>query len=325
MQPLISVIIPVYNREKYLRQCLDSVCNQTYRNLEIICLDNASTDHSLGILKEYAQKDPRIVVVAKPTNTGYGGSVNLGLSKASGDYIGIIESDDWASPTMFQTLAELAVQNPQAEIIRGDFYGYNPSEGKDDPECTIPAKLANRLLSPKENKEVMGLPRAIWSAIYKRSFLQQHKIVLNDAPNQSFQDTSFHVITWALAKYVYLTQTPLVHYRQDNPTSSIRRADHVFDIQKDFVYAEKFLSERALPFQAQINRLKLECYWWNIKRLSLDPSCEFILACASEVKAMFKKGPMDWSGISFKVRLRSWLWATSPLLFARYWRGYRKK
>ena len=325
MDPLISILIPVYNREKYLHQCLDAVCAQTYQNLEIICIDNASTDQSLSILQKYAQQDTRIRVIAKPVNTGYGDSLNLGISKAQGDYIGIIESDDWAEPAMFQSLAEKAIQYPQADIIRGDFYCYKPTLGLDKPKKSIPQKLADRLFRPLEEKDVFKMERAIWSGIYKRSFLQKHQIVLNDAQGQTFQDTSFTIITWALAEYVYLFSKPLVHYRQDNDTSSIRQASHVFDIQKDFVYAKQFLAERALPFQAQINHLKLICYWWNMKRLPIDSSCEFIAACTPEIQSLIKNEPIDWGGISFRVRLRSYLWVWCPSLFIRFWKWYRKK
>ena len=325
MKPLITVLIPVYNREKYIRQCLDSVCGQTYHNLEIICLDNASTDDSLAILKEYAKQDPRVRVIAKPVNTGYGSSINLGISNANGEYIGIIESDDWAEKNMFEDLAELAVQYPQADIIRGDFYCYKPSLNLDNPKKSIPKKLANRLLKPVEDKDIFKLERAIWSGIYRRSFLQKNNIVLHDEENLTFQDTSFTIITWALAEYVYLSDKPLVHYRQDNASSSVHQATHVFDIQKDFAYASKFLAERALPFQAQINHLKLQCYWWNMKRLPLEASCAFAVNCTAEICSLVKDGPMDWSGIPLRVRLRTYLWILNPRLFLWFWKKYKGK
>ena len=92
--PKVSVIIPVYNVEKYLRQCLDSVINQTLKDIEIICVDDGSTDNCPNILDEYAAKDARIKIIHKK-NEGYGKAMNVGISHASGEYIGIVEPDDY--------------------------------------------------------------------------------------------------------------------------------------------------------------------------------------------------------------------------------------
>ena len=104
--PLISVLVPCCNVEKYLRQCLDSIINQTYTELEIICLNDGSTDSTPDILREYEKKDSRILVVDKP-NSGYGATMNLGLKMAKGKYIGIVESDDYIEPSMYEKPVEV--------------------------------------------------------------------------------------------------------------------------------------------------------------------------------------------------------------------------
>ena len=98
--PKVSIIIPTYNVENYLRECMDSVTRQTLKDIEIICINDGSTDGSLEILKEYADKDPRIVLVDKE-NEGYGVGMNIGLDKASGEYIGIVEPDDFVPLNMY--------------------------------------------------------------------------------------------------------------------------------------------------------------------------------------------------------------------------------
>ena len=102
-QGKISVIVPVYNVEKYLRRCVDSILNQTYRNLEIILVNDGSTDSSLQICNEYVQKDARIVVINKP-NGGLSSARNAGLDAATGDYIGFVDSDDYIAPEMYERL-----------------------------------------------------------------------------------------------------------------------------------------------------------------------------------------------------------------------------
>ena len=99
----VSIIIPVFNTEKYLSKCLDSVCNQTLENIEIICIDDGSTDNSLSILKEYAERDNRIKIISKK-NEGQGVARNLGICQAKGEYIGFVDSDDFVTHNMFDTL-----------------------------------------------------------------------------------------------------------------------------------------------------------------------------------------------------------------------------
>ena len=100
--PKVSVVVPVYNVEKYLRQCLDSLVNQTLKEIEIICVDDGSVDSSKEIIREYIQKDQRVKLIAKEKNSGYGNSMNQGFDMASGEYIGILESDDFAELTMYE-------------------------------------------------------------------------------------------------------------------------------------------------------------------------------------------------------------------------------
>ena len=94
MSPLVSVVIPVYNVESYLRQCMDSVVNQTYRNLEIVCVNDGSPDRSIDILREYEQKDKRIKII-EIENQGLSGARNVGTAHCTGDYLIYLDSDDW--------------------------------------------------------------------------------------------------------------------------------------------------------------------------------------------------------------------------------------
>jgi len=117
--PRISIIIPIYNVNKYLRECLDSIINQTLKTIEIICVNDGSTDNSLEIIKEYIY-DNRIIIINK-NNSGYGDSMNQGLNIASGEYIGIVESDDFIDINMFENLYKITKKG-DIDIIRSNFY-----------------------------------------------------------------------------------------------------------------------------------------------------------------------------------------------------------
>ena len=120
----VSVIIPVYNVEQYLRQCLDSVINQTYKDTEIIIVNDCSPDNSLQIIKEYQQKDDRIVLLDLKQNVGLGFARNAGMKVARGKYITFIDSDDWVTKDYVEVLYN-TIEKYQYDVISPDFYEYD--------------------------------------------------------------------------------------------------------------------------------------------------------------------------------------------------------
>ena len=116
--PKVSVIVPVYNVEKYLKQCLDSILAQTLNDIEIICVDDGSTDSSGSILDQYEARENQVKVIHKE-NAGYGAAMNAGLDAASGEYIGIVESDDCIREDMYQTLYDAAIKD-DLDVVKSD-------------------------------------------------------------------------------------------------------------------------------------------------------------------------------------------------------------
>jgi len=166
----LSVIIPVYNVEKYLPKCLDSVICQNFDDMEIICINDGSTDNSLEILQNYAQKDTRIVVIDKQ-NEGVSTARNLGLERAKGDYIMFVDSDDYLEPEACITAySEITKSNADIGVFSNfEFNGEN----------RIALKKTNLLKSYAQNSENIDYSRLqlfIWDKIYKKSFLNDNKI-----------------------------------------------------------------------------------------------------------------------------------------------------
>ena len=158
----VSVITPIYNVEKYLCQCLDSLSAQTLSNIEFICVNDGSTDNSLKIVEGYAQKDKRFHVINQP-NGGYGKAMNTGLHLARGKYIGILESDDFADRNMFKRLFEAAEKN-DAEITKSSFYWYtNDGEEK---AVFLDERDYEKVLTPRRDIPTLYCRTvSIWSAI----------------------------------------------------------------------------------------------------------------------------------------------------------------
>ena len=189
----ISVIIPIYNGEKYLQRCIDSVIKQTFHELEILCINDGSTDETLHILKKYAQGDSRIQIIDKE-NTGYGNSMNIGIDMACGEYIGIVESDDLISECMYEKLYTLS-KGGTVDIVKGNFWNYYYDANRkgvppkafvdterDNVECgEVPFTLS-------QNPEILWGHPSIWSAIYRKDFLLRNKIRFLEDSARGWED-----------------------------------------------------------------------------------------------------------------------------------------
>jgi glycosyltransferase involved in cell wall biosynthesis len=245
--PKVSILVPIYNMSKLLRKCLDSCINQTLKDIEIICLNDGSTDNSLDIIKEYAQNDNRIVIVDKP-NSGYGNSMNIGLKKATGEYIGIVEADDWARLDMFEVLYNKAKEN-NLDFIKADYTRFI-GEGKTYEEfytaIDISNKYYNKVLNPQENLDLFEIIMSNWAGIYKRRFIINNNIKHNETSGASFQDTGFWFQVFSLASRVMFLNKPLYMYKADNTTSSRRNKEKVFCIFEEYKYIEDFINKKGL-------------------------------------------------------------------------------
>ncbi|MBR3627660.1 MAG: glycosyltransferase, partial [Elusimicrobia bacterium] len=175
METKVSVIIPIYNVEKYLKQCLDSVINQTFKDIEIICINDSSTDKSLQIIKEYQQKDNRIILIDLKENKGVSNARNEGLKIAKCKYITFVDPDDWTDKDYVKTLYDNMIKYDY-DIIGIGFYIFN----KQIKEYKYPKFCYDTDFSLLENKQKLLTLRLIWSLwakIYKRDFIIKNNIV----------------------------------------------------------------------------------------------------------------------------------------------------
>lgn len=235
----ISVIIPVYNVEEFLPQCLDSVVGQTMKEIEVICIDDGSTDKSGMILDEYARKDSRIFVIHKD-NTGYGKSMNVGLQHATSQYIAIIESDDFAELDMLEKLYCAAAES-DADIIKANHYNYR--DGKDTLCDWIKDFPKREIFNSTEHPETLHKANTIWTCLYKNSFLKENNIWFHETPGASYQDISFALQGWLLAKKLYFISDAVLHYRNDNPNSSMYNPSKIFSVIDEYTWIDQKFNE----------------------------------------------------------------------------------
>lgn len=297
-RPAVSVLVPIYNVEKYLEECLDSIINQTLTNIEIICINDGSTDNSLKIIKKYAKNDPRIVIISKK-NSGYGDSMNKGLKKATGEYIGIVESDDWIELDALEKLYKLAKDN-NVEVVKANYYNYYTTPEKAAQDGTIfhlvNSSEANKVINPRENQSIFYQKPAIWTGLYKKEFLDTNTIQFLPSPGASYQDTGFSFKVWSSAEKVYFTEEAFLHYRQDNEASSINNPGKVFCVSDEFAEIERFLKEKDLygVFGPLMRIAKWGSYTWNIERLKADLAEDFIRKASGEYKKDYEDGVFNF-------------------------------
>ena len=221
-EPKVSIIVPVYNVKRDLRQCLDSICAQSLREIEVICIDDGSTDGSGEILDTYAS-DSRFIVVHKE-NEGYGKGINVGLDRARGSYIGIVESDDYIDPNMFRLLYEAACRNDAPDVVKAAFWSvYNSGT---DEERIVPANYLHHVEKVdepfllKDDAEFLFHHPSIWSAIYRRAFLEEKNIRMMEVPGAGWVDNPFFISTLIEASSIVYIDEPLYYYREANQGSS---------------------------------------------------------------------------------------------------------
>lgn len=217
--PKLTVILPSLNVAAYIRECMESVMNQTLTDIEILCIDAGSTDGTYEILQEYAQKDRRIRLIHSEKKS-YGYQMNLGMDEARGEYIGIVETDDSIEPDMYEVLYRTAVEHDLDYVKAGLYTMVTPYEGEryllENPLGDTGKIISSEYFMGKN----LSPDIYIWNGIYKRSFLQEFDIRLNESPGAAFQDCGFRYLAdMNLRRGMFLDRL-FYHYRRDNAAAS---------------------------------------------------------------------------------------------------------
>ena len=206
---LISVVVPIFGVEKYLRQCIDSILGQRYRNLQVILVDDGSRDSCPQICDHYALTDKRVVVVHKE-NEGYGASINRGIAEARGEWLAIVEPDDWLSEEMFSELANAI--RPDVDVVKCNFVHVREWNGT-CVENSWTAKPPNGVFSAHQYPQFLEQHPCIWTCLYRLLFLKEKEIGMKPIPGAGWVDNPFSVATLCSAKGIVYVDKALYHYR----------------------------------------------------------------------------------------------------------------
>lgn len=257
--PLVSVVVPVYNVEKYIAQCLDSIQNQSYKNLEILCVDDCGDDDSVKIVKEYAKSDNRIKLIKHKKNKGLGGARNTGFKKASGKYIFFIDSDDWIENNCIETVVQKLIDTDLNTVIfKADVFWENTR--RRTPIWFESYKRYPEGFFEIDENNMCYLPHYSWNKGYDREFLIKNNIFWQEGV--IYEDMEFFFKVFINSPKTYMIDSPLYIYRRRGDSiigkcyGNLEKADDLYKVTKSI---KDYLVSNGLMEKYQDAFLNLVC------------------------------------------------------------------
>lgn len=257
--PKVSVIMPSLNVGPYIEECISSVVSQTLEDIEIICVDAGSTDGTVEVLEKYASVDSRIQIIHSDKKS-YGYQMNLGIDAAKGEYIGIVEPDDYVPDNMFSDLYEIAEKN-NLDFVKADFYRFKTTGGNVEKKLEPLDKTGehyNKVFDPSHTPEALYFTLNTWCGIYKRDFIEKFHIRHHETPGASFQDNGFFFQTFIYGQRAMIVDSPYYMNRRDNPNSSVSDPNKVYTMNIEMDWIMDILKRDPEIW----NRFKY-MFWWT--------------------------------------------------------------
>ncbi|KAF5078554.1 Undecaprenyl-phosphate 4-deoxy-4-formamido-L-arabinose transferase [anaerobic digester metagenome] len=287
----VSVVIPVYNVEEYLKKCLNSVVNQTLSEIEVICVDDGSTDNSLQILEEYAEKDDRIRVISKE-NGGIASARNKGMEYATGEYIGFVDSDDWIELNMYEKLYENAkfYASDMVMCSAHRFDNITHELKYDMPYFTLERfdeTFDDCVFNHNKTKDFFfDICVTPWNKLYKSEFLEEIGVKFHEGLD--FEDNTFFYETYLKASKLSLVRDFLYYYRISRSGSFITSAnERFFDIVEMFDLTEDVLFKTGNhnTYLVAFSNLRISNTLWRYDQVAEKYKAKFF----DIIKENFKK------------------------------------
>jgi len=273
--PKVSVIIPVYNVEKYLMECLDSVINQTLKDIEIICINDGSTDNSPSILNEYANNDNRIILL-NGLKLGAGAARNLGLKHAKGEYLSFLDSDDFFELNMLEEMYNNAkINDSDIVVCNRDKFNINTGIYSVTKTPSIPENLFNKktfCYKDMPNEIFHRLQNVAWNKLFKTKFILENDIHFQEIKRTN--DLFFVHSALAIAQRISWIDKIYVHYRYGQK-SNLQKTNYLtpYDFTKALIELKKFLIKKNLFYELKnsYSRLAIICINRNANSLCTHP------------------------------------------------------
>lgn len=247
MKPDVSVIMYVKNGMPYFEKALHSVLNQILQNIEVLVIDGGSTDKTIEYTKQCQVQDSRIRILHS-SEASVGAQFNLGVKEAKGEYIGIVESDDFILPEMYEEEFVCAKEN-DCDILRADnyiFFGDSDNETRMRTRVSHNKSNYNRVMCASQEPENVFIGGSYWTGLYRRRFLLETNIRMQESVGAAYQDFSFLFLASALADRVFIMPKAFYCYRKDNPASSCNRPARLDMPIQEYRFLEEELKQRKI-------------------------------------------------------------------------------
>lgn len=262
----LSIIVTSFNIENYIEKCILSILNQTLSDIEIIIVDDASTDNTQSIIKQYAEKDNRIKTIFFEKNTigGVASAANAGMEIATGDYIGFADGDDWYEPTMFEELYVKA-KNNDCEIAFCNYLEFDESnavnkEPSDAKKWSGILKYNHDIVEDEAFKKLfLRFNPVPWRKIYKTSFLKENSIIF-PVGDYFFEDNPFHWETTVKAKRFAFTESIGCYHRINRPGQTMGTADKRLLAMYEHHHTIITMLKKSNTFE----EYKIQCLGWLV-------------------------------------------------------------
>lgn len=276
----VSVVMPVYNAYDYLRPALDGVIDQTFKEIELICVDDGSTDHSLQILKEYQEKDSRIRIITE-TNAGPSIARNKGLDRARGEFVIFLDADDFVETTLIEKLYNLATEK-ELDIAIAKYDVYNDRQARfegvikcDHGEIFDESEVVSKSTYPDEILQCTTT--YVWNKLFRKSFLREKGLAF-DPELRVFEDAYFVVTALSLASAVGKVHEVLVHHRvySDQAKKKLFRK-YYRQVPEIYTRIKEFLMSHGMykPLQQSFLNLSASRFYKIYNLLWKDAKAEF--------------------------------------------------
>ena len=253
----ISVIVPIYNVEKYLERCVRSLCRQTHTNLEILLVDDGSPDRSGAMCDEFAELDSRIRVIHKK-NGGLSDARNAGIEQATGDYIAFLDSDDWVDPTWLETLYTLC-ETYHAEIGECSYRNYFPGRIQEETRCSGEIFEFTPMEAMESNLDWKYCKPVAWNKLYRKDIVGDIRYPVGKIHEDEFTTHHFYL---AATKIVYI-DISLVNYERRN-LGSITASFKLKNLASCEAFRERLHLVWSRPDLAPLVKKMQEAYLWIV-------------------------------------------------------------
>ena len=260
----VSVIVPIYNIEEYLKQCIESIISQTHNNLEIILVDDGSTDSSGQICDKYAKKDNRIIVIHK-VNGGLVSARKAGLDIAIGDYIAFVDGDDWIEPNMYEFCLNLLLKEG-AEFVDSGYYEEIEESGscKNHPLNNLISNSDLKIVKKwicewMRNSALCPIRSTIWSKLYRATLIKKAYFFVPDDLSKGEDLICFINLVILLKEKICVTSKIFYHYRNRKDSLSHDNSFNYYVINQDlYAYMKRLIDKRIPQLSSQVEEWRLK-------------------------------------------------------------------